>query len=436
MKKSMQAFGMVAAAFAGGLLTGSGIVRSAWASATDAYSGLNTLARAMTTIESSYVEELQTLELVHSAVRGMVDDLDPHSVWLPPEEYQRLQERADGRYLGIGIELGAMGDASPVIDRVLPRGPAALAGIQPGDVLLAVDGDSVAPLSPEDVLERLNGPLGASVQLTLRRGEEEITLTVVRDEVLEISVEGALLEPGWGYLRLKNFSRRAAAETEIALVSLERDAALQGIVLDLRDNPGGLITEAVELVDLFVGEGLIVQTRGREAGQIEAFQATAAAADRLTLPLVVLVNGGSASASELVAGALQDIGRATVIGVQTYGKGSMQHVYEFEDGSALKLTVARYYLPGGETITPGVGVTPDLLVPLRPATDQSADLKAEVEGLVMPDEQRRRLMELIESLPENDTEAATSPIWSGSLSERMMSDLQLQAAWQHLRSTR
>jgi C-terminal processing protease CtpA/Prc len=125
-----------------------------------------------------------------------------------------------------------------------------------------------------------------------------------------------------------------------------------------------------------------------------------------------------------------------VIGVQTYGKGSMQHVYEFEDGSALKLTVARYYLPGGETITPGVGVTPDLLVPLRPATDQRADLKAEVEGLVMPDEQRRRLMELIESLPENDTEAATSPIWSGSLSERMMSDLQLQAAWQHLRSTR
>ena len=174
MKKSMQAFGMVAAAFAGGLLTGSGIVRSAWASATDAYSGLNTLARAMTTIESSYVEELQTLELVHSAVRGMVDDLDPHSAWLPPEEYQRLQERADGRYLGIGIELGAMGDASPVIDRVLPRGPAALAGIQPGDVLLAVDGDSVAPLSSEDVLERLNGPLGASVQLTLRRGEGEL----------------------------------------------------------------------------------------------------------------------------------------------------------------------------------------------------------------------------------------------------------------------
>jgi carboxyl-terminal processing protease len=436
MKKSMQAFGMVAAAFAGGLLTGSGIVRSAWASATDAYSGLNTLARAMTTIESSYVEELQTLELVHSAVRGMVDDLDPHSVWLPPEEYQRLQERADGRYLGIGIELGAMGDASPVIDRVLPRGPAALAGIQPGDVLLAVDGDSVAPLSPEDVLERLNGPLGASVQLTLRRGEEEITLTVVRDEVLEISVEGELLEPGWGYLRLKHFSRRAAAETEIALVNLERDAALQGIVLDLRDNPGGLITEAVELVDLFVGEGLIVQTRGREAGQIEAFQATAAAADRLSLPLVVLVNGGSASASELVAGALQDIGRATVIGVRTYGKGSMQHVYEFEDGSALKLTVARYYLPGGETITPGVGVTPDLLVPLRAASDQRSELTAEVEGLVMPDEQRRRLMELIESLPEHDTAAATSPIWSGSLSERMMSDLQLQAAWQHLRSTR
>jgi len=436
VKRTIQAFGMVAAAFAGGLIAGSGIVRSAWASATDAYGGLNTLARTMTTIESSYVEELQTLELVHSAVRGMVDDLDPHSVWLPPEEYQRLQERADGRYLGIGIELGAMGDASPVIDRVLPRGPAALAGIQPGDVLLAVDGVEVAPLSPEAVLERLNGPLGASVQLTLHRGEEQITLTVVRDEVLEISVEGELLEPGWGYLRLKHFSRRVAAETELALVDLERAAALQGIVLDLRDNPGGLITEAVELVDLFVSEGLIVQTRGRDSSQIESYHATAAQTDRLHLPIVVLVNGGSASASELVAGALQDIGRATVIGERTYGKGSMQHVYEFEDGSALKLTVARYYLPGGETIKPGAGLTPDLMVPLHSASDPRSTLQVEVAGLAVSEEQRRRLMELIESLPLHDTAETASPSWSGSLSERMVSDLQLQTAWQHLRSTR
>ena len=436
MKRTIQAFGLVAAAFAGGLLAGSGIVRSAWASATDAYSGLNTLARAMTTIESSYVEELQTLELVHSAVRGMVDDLDPHSVWLPPEEYQRLQERADGRYLGIGIELGAMGDASPVIDRVLPRGPAALAGIQPGDVLLAIDGMAVAPLSAETVLERLNGPQGASVQLTLQRGEEEITLTVVRDEVLEISVEGTLIEPGWGYLRLKHFSRRVAAETELALVNLESEAELQGIILDLRDNPGGLITEAVELVDLFVNEGLIVQTRGRAPSQIETYQATAAETDRLRLPIVILVNSSSASASELVAGALQDIGRATVIGEQTYGKGSMQHVYEFEDGSALKLTVAQYYLPGGESIAAGVGVTPDLLVPLRRASDQRSALQAEVSALPVADDQRRRLMELIESLPLQDTAVATSPSWSGPLSERLVSDLQLQAAWQHLRSTR
>ncbi|MFT5684617.1 MAG: carboxyl-terminal processing protease [Myxococcota bacterium] len=436
MQRTLKAFTLVAVAFAGGLVSGSGIVRSSWASATNAYDGLNTLARAMTTIESSYVEELQPLELVHSAVQGMVDDLDPHSVWLPPEEYQRLQERADGRYLGIGIELGTLGEVSPVIDRVLPRGPAALAGIQPGDVLTAIDGVEIATLTSPEVLDRLNGPQGASVQLTLLRGDVPVTLTVVRDEVLEISVEGALLADGWGYLRLKHFSRRVAAETAIALADLEKDAPLSGVILDLRDNPGGLITEAVELVDLFVSEGLIVQTRGRDPSQIESFEATAAASDRSTLPIVVLVNGGSASASELVAGALQDIGRATVIGEPTYGKGSMQHVYEFEDGSALKLTVARYYLPGGESIQPGVGVTPDVHVALSTSPDQLRMLQEEVAGLSISAAERQRLEAMISALPLRESAAVAAPPWTGTLTERLDVDPQLRAAWEHLRRDR
>jgi carboxyl-terminal processing protease len=436
MKRTLNAFTLVAVAFAGGLLSGSGIVRSSWASATDAYEGLNTLARAMTTIESSYVEELQTLELVHAAVQGMVDDLDPHSVWLPPEEYQKLQERADGRYLGIGIELGAFGEASPVIDRVLPRGPAAIAGIQPGDVLVAINDEEIGALTQAQILERLNGPQGESVSLTLLRGDSPVTLTVVRDEVLEISVEGELLEPGWGYLRLKHFSRRVAAETALALTELERTAPLSGIVIDLRDNPGGLITEAVELVDLFVSEGLIVQTRGRDESRIESFTATASPSDRATLPIVVLVNGSSASASELVAGALQDIGRATIIGEQTYGKGSMQHVYEFEDGSALKLTVARYYLPGGESIQPGVGVIPDVVVALDAPPDQLRVLRAEVEGLSVSAEERQRLLAMIAALPLRDATTPSPPPWTGTLAERTQADPQLQAAWQHLRRNR
>ena len=366
----------------------------------------------------------------------MVDDLDPHSVWLPPEEYQRLQERADGRYLGIGIELGEMGAVSPVIGRVLPRGPAALAGIQPGDVLVAIDGTDAATLSSSALLKSLNGPQGDSVSLTLLRGGETITLTVVRDEVLEISVEGTLLEPGWGYLRLKHFSRRVAAETELAMQGMEGEVPLEGIVLDLRDNPGGLITEAVELVDLFISQGLIVQTRGRDASQVESYSATLSPGDRESLDIVILVNGGSASASELVAGALQDIGRATIVGSRTYGKGSMQHVYEFEDGSALKLTVARYYLPGGASIEPGVGVTPDVAVALSAPSDQLAALQEEVSGLSITTSERRRLMELIESLPLQAAPATASPPWSGTLQERITADPQLQSAWQHLRSER
>jgi carboxyl-terminal processing protease len=436
MRQTLKAFTLVAGAFAGGLIGGSSIVRSAWASATESYDGLNTLARAMTTIESSYVEELQTLELVHAAVQGMVDDLDPHSVWLPPKEYQRLQERADGRYLGIGIELGAFGEVSPVIDRVLPRGPAALAGIQPGDLLIAIDGEEVSSLTSAEVLENLNGPQGASVQLTLLRGGVPVPLTVVRDEVLEISVEGELLEPGWGYLRLKHFSRRVATETELALSRMAKEQPLHGVILDLRDNPGGLITEAVELVDLFISEGLIVQTRGRDATQIESFEATAAESDRSALPIVVLVNGGSASASELVAGALQDIGRATVIGESTYGKGSMQHVYEFEDGSALKLTVARYYLPGGESIEPGVGVTPDVEVALQGAPDQLRALQEAVAELSIPSEERQRLEAMVDALPLRDGDSTTPPPWTGTLAERLEADPQLQAAWEHLRRAR
>ena len=265
----------------------------------------------------------------------------------------------------------------------------------------------------------------------MQRGEAAVTITIVRDEVLEISVDGALLGEGWGYVHIEHFSRRCAQETALAIDALEEEGPLEGLVLDLRDNPGGLITEAVELVDLFVDEGLIVQTRGR--GEAESWYATASTTDR-HLPLVVLVNGSSASASELVAGALRDLGRADLVGTATFGKGSMQQVYEFEDGSALKLTVARYYLPSGQTIEPRQGLLPDLIVPMQP--DPAQQLRAELEALPVETARREALLALMDSLSISGTTASVEIHWSAPVAERLESDPQLAAAYDRLRKIR
>ena len=437
LTETLRAFLLVGVVFAGGLVAGAGTVRSAFGQARDAYAGLDVLARAMTTIERAYVEERDVLELSHAAIQGMIEDLDPHSAWLSPDDYQALQERAEGRYLGIGVELSGLGAADVVIGTVLPRSPAALAGIEAGDVLIAIDGQAVAELSPEAVQALLGGP----ARLTLRRGAEELAVTVVRDEILDISVRGEPVAGRLGYIQIERFSRSTATEVALALQQLRAHSPVEGLILDLRDNPGGLITEAVALVDLFVDQGTIVQTRGRDAEvRPEVYPASATATDELSLPLIVLINGGSASASELVAGALRDLGRATLVGTPSYGKGSMQNVYEFEDGSALKLTVARYYLPSGTTISPDAGLQPDVLVPLTapPASvdPRLAALRDEIHRQNLPAEREQRLLELVAALPlEAASEVAVVPR-RGTAAERRAVDAQLEAAVQRLLSSR
>jgi carboxyl-terminal processing protease len=426
MIDTLRAFFLVGAVFAGGLLSGAGTVRSAFSRSSDAYAGLDTYALALNKVEQVYVEEVDGLALVHASIRGMVDTLDPHSLWLSPQDYKALQERADGRYLGIGVELGEMGEAEMVIDEVTPRGPAALAGVEPGDVLTAIDGQQLSQLTPEDVQALLAGSIGEPVELTLLRNRAEVRLTVIRDEVVDVSIAGELINGNIGYVRVEHFHRRAAAELSYAIGALSDRAELAGLILDLRDNPGGLITEAVEMVDLFVSTGTIVEVRRRDA-EPEIY--TASAGDELTLPLVVLINGGSASASELVAGALQDLGRATLIGSPTYGKGSMQHIYLFNDGSALKLTVARYYLPSGATIAPNIGLEPDRAVSQDSSTDdQLATLIAEIEKLSIPAEQRTILRTQLAALPLRPSPPTELVPRGGTIEERVSSDHQLSAA--------
>jgi carboxyl-terminal processing protease len=432
MMDTVRAFFMVGVVFSGGLFAGSGVVRSAFGQAHDAYDGLDTYALALNKVEQVYVEEINPLALVHASIRGMVDTLDPHSLWLSPTDYLALQERADGRYLGIGVALGEMGDARIAIESVTPRGPAALAGVQPGDVLIAVDGEPLQTLDPGSVQALLAGNIGEPVELTLRRDGVALTVTVVRDEVVDISITGERLADDIGYVRVEHFHRRVAAETSYAIQELESAAPLRGLILDLRDNPGGLITEAVNMVDLFVSEGTIVEVRRR--GQAPEVY-TASAGSDLGLPLVVLINRGSASASELVAGALQDLGRATIIGTPSYGKGSMQHVYRFTDGSALKLTVARYFLPSGNAIQPGMGLQPDQLVELSvEVSDQLIDLEEQVRALPISEQQRADLMAQISALPLRMIPTVQTVPRTGSLETRLANDHQLTIAAAHLRA--
>ncbi|MCB9779157.1 MAG: S41 family peptidase [Alphaproteobacteria bacterium] len=430
MRRILQSFVVVGAAFAGGLLAGVTVANGAWAQGRQVYPALDTLARAMATIESRHVEPVTSDELVHDAIRGMVDGLDPHSRFLSPREYEEMQGRTEGRWFGVGLEMVGHADGV-LVQRVIPGSPAALAGVLDGDIVRAVDGTDVGGMSLSEIGELLRGDRGTPVVLGLTRDGGATELTVVRDQVIAPTVTAALFSPGRGYARIEHFRQRTGAELAQALSTLEAEGGqpLTGLVLDLRENPGGLLDEAVAVVDLFVGEQLVVETHMRGGEVEDRLSATTDAGDR-DLKLVVLIDGRSASASEIVAGALQVMDRATIVGTRSYGKGSVQQVWEFEDGSALKLTIANYHLPDGRTITHDVGVVPDVVVP-RP-DDQSFDAVLDgVEGL--SDAQRAALRSGLEPLliPPDPLEGPTVD-WTGSLDERRARDPQLERAWRIL----
>ncbi|RME22225.1 MAG: S41 family peptidase, partial [Deltaproteobacteria bacterium] len=363
MKRLLVSFGAVSLSLAGGLLSGSTAVAVAQEHDGGAYRALDTLARAMTTIEARYVEAVDLTALSHAAIEGMAAHLDPHSVFLDPDEFAHLQERTSGRWFGIGVEL-VIDPRGARIQRVIAGGPADLAGVHRGDLLVGVDGHDLDGLDMDEITALLAGPRGEPVRLDLVPAGTEgapARVEVVRDQVIEPAVESDELAPGVAYVHLDSFRERAAVELERDLRAFGEDRPLRAVVLDLRGNPGGLLEEAVGVVDLFVGSGTIVETRGRDGEQVEVHRAHDSD-DDIDARLVVLVDGGSASASEIVAGALQDLGRATIVGSPTYGKGSVQQVYEFEDGSALKLTVARYQLPSGRTLSLHEGIQPDVVV--------------------------------------------------------------------------
>jgi carboxyl-terminal processing protease len=320
---------------------------------------LRVFAEVMERIRGAYIEEIDDRTLLESAIRGMLYELDPHSSYLTPSEFDDLQVTTTGEFGGLGIEVtmenGFVKVVTPIDDT-----PASRAGLRAGDLILKIDDTFVKGLALEDAIKLLRGEIGSEVALSiLSQGTEKPrTVTLKRDRIRIQSVRTQMLEPGFGYLRITQFQSHSGRDSEKALRKLVEEGNLKGLVLDLRNNPGGVLSAAVQISDLFLNDGLIVYTQGRDETTRVNYAATDG--DLLDgLPMIELVNGGSASASEIVAGALQDHGRAIVIGQRSFGKGSVQTILPLHGDRALKLTTARYYTPKGRSIQ-AEGIVPDI----------------------------------------------------------------------------
>jgi len=335
-------------------------------------------------VRTGYVKDLSDSQLFDSAMQGLLAGLDPHSSYLNQQDYQQLQEYTSGDYGGLGMEVimdkGLIRVVSPI-----DNSPAAKAGIQAGDFIVEIDNKPVRGIILQKAIAKLRGKKGSSIRLgILREGETEVLeLSVVRDIIHINSVRSRILEEGFGYMRISQFQINSDHEFKAALSELQADGALQGLAIDLRNNPGGLMPMSVEIADTLIDKGLLVYTEGRLPSANQQFNATSG--DLLNgAPVVVIINGGSASASEIVAGALQDQGRATILGTQSFGKGSVQTLMPLGDGRAIKLTTARYFTPSGRSIQ-GEGIVPDIVVEPTDKDTQTSDtdnqLKAAVDQL-------------------------------------------------------
>jgi carboxyl-terminal processing protease len=329
------------------------------------YEDLETFTNVLAIIQKNYVEDVDTKRLVEGAINGMLTALDPHSAYLTPELYKELQVETKGSFGGLGIEItnrnGMLTVVAPIEDT-----PAHRAGIRAQDIILKIDGEFTKDMSLVEAVKKMRGPKNTKVKLTIKRENPTKLLDVVLTrEIIKIqAVKSRRLPGGYGYLRVTQFQEHSDDDVERTLRQLDKETGgLKGLILDLRNNPGGLLTQAVKIADVFLDSGLIVYTDGRLENQKQKYFAHKANT-WTDFPMVVLVNAGSASASEIVAGALQDHKRAMVLGTQTFGKGSVQTILPLDETSALRLTTARYFTPNGRSIQ-AKGIEPDLLLDQR-----------------------------------------------------------------------
>ena len=332
----------------------------------DLYKELKMFANVLDMVQRNYVEEVPAQKLIYGAIDGMLHSLDPHSSFMKPDEYKELQIETKGSFSGIGIEITIKDGVLTVVSPIEGT-PAYKAGLKANDKIIKINGKSTKNITLMQAVKQLRGKKGTKVTISIyREGWHKLKdITIVRDVIPIKSVRYRTIEKGYGYVRIRNFQKKTSGELKEALSKLEKDNhGLKGLILDLRNNPGGLLDQAVKVSDEFIDKGLIVYTKGRIKRQEMEFKAHPDHGAH-PYPIVVLVNQGSASASEIVAGALQDHKRAIIVGEPTFGKGSVQTVIPLEDGAALRLTTALYYTPSGRSIQ-AKGIVPDIEVPFIP----------------------------------------------------------------------
>jgi carboxyl-terminal processing protease len=348
--------------FLAGLVVGGAKLHHVSALTTEKYKKLKIFTDVLSIVQKNYIKEVDIDDLIYGAIKGMLGTLDPHSSFMPPDMYKELQVETTGSFGGLGIEItireGVLTVVSPIEDT-----PAFRMGIQAGDQIIKIEGEPTKKMNIMDAVKKMRGPKDTKVTITIWRSGwiEPKDFTIVRDIIHIRSIKSKVIEKGYGYIRIKSFQEDSGKNMRSALKRLvSEEGGLKGLILDLRNNPGGLLDQAVQVSDAFLESGTIVYTDGRLKGQNMHFKATKDGTF-LGFPMVVLINSGSASASEIVAGALQDHQRAIILGTQSFGKASVQTIVPMEDGSGLRLTTALYYTPSDHSIQ-AKGITPDIVV--------------------------------------------------------------------------
>jgi len=371
---------------------GSGFYRNLSADGAETYKGLKLFSDVIGLVENNYVDPVDSKELIEKAIEGMVRSLDPHSSLLSPDDFKELQIDTQGEFTGIGVSI-TMKDGFVTVISPIEGTPAYEAGIKAGDRIIKVDGKTTGDL--REAVKMIRGPKGTEVVVTIAREEAKkpIDFKIVRDIIPVESVKAIVLKPGYGYVWITNFRDNTTDDLVSELEKLESaKIPLKGLILDLRDNPGGLLNQAIEVSDLFIEKGTILSIKGRKEKNTQIYKATPNKVKR-NYPIVLLINGGSASASEIVAGALQDQKRALILGTTSFGKGSVQSVEKLRDGYGLKLTIARYYTPSGRSIQ-AKGIQPDIVVKRRLISKEDMDDIS--EGML----KEKDLQNHLEAVPE------------------------------------
>ena len=410
-----------ALAVAVALILTTGSVRAA---EEETYKSLKLFADVLEELERNYVDEVKPEELVQNAIKGMVGNLDPHSSFMPPNAFDELQDDTKGEFSGIGIVI-TMKDGILTVVSPIEGTPAYDAGITAGDIIVKIDDTSTKDMALWEAVNKMRGPRFKEVKITIIRegASAPLEFSLKRDMIPMTSVRAVMLSPGFGYLRITNFRMNTIEDVEKHLSELESQGdGLKGLIIDLRDNPGGLLDQAIKISDLFLDSGIIVSIKGRTERNNQEFTARPNIPAR-SYPIVTLINGGSASASEIVAGALKDNSRSLILGTTSFGKGSVQTVRPLKDGFGLKYTIARYYTPSGHSIQ-AKGILPDIRV--EPGTVPEPKKELSAFDLMVKEKDLKNRLEPEEEATNAEAQEKKSP--KDTEIEKLNKDIQVKRA--------